>query len=323
MTVQKCVHKGCGKEFTDPEEDCVYHPGGPEFHEGQKGWRCCKPRVLTFDEFLTIPPCTTGKHSTIDDTPAPEPAKPEADLDDVQKPKPIPAQPPPSEQPIAQPRLPQSQPSASSSPAPPESDSDNPSVTIKPGTTCRRRGCEATYSDEADRDKEECVYHPGQALFHEGSKGWTCCKRRVLEFDEFMRIGGCKTKPRHMFVGSGRSRKGQPGGEENVESVRHDFYQTATTVIASLYLKKIDPQRAKIEFFPREVALDLPTSDNKRHTSHLPLCGTIDVEKSEFKIMGTKLELSLAKADGLAWPVLRSDERRTGEILQVGRAARA
>lgn len=33
----KCVHKGCGKPFTDPEEPCVYHPGPPVFHEGQKG----------------------------------------------------------------------------------------------------------------------------------------------------------------------------------------------------------------------------------------------------------------------------------------------
>lgn len=33
----KCVHKACGKTFTDPEEDCVYHPGPPVFHEGQKG----------------------------------------------------------------------------------------------------------------------------------------------------------------------------------------------------------------------------------------------------------------------------------------------
>ena len=23
--------------FTDPDEECVYHPGPPEFHEGQKG----------------------------------------------------------------------------------------------------------------------------------------------------------------------------------------------------------------------------------------------------------------------------------------------
>lgn len=34
---QKCVHKGCQKVFTDPEEPCHYHPDVPEFHEGLKG----------------------------------------------------------------------------------------------------------------------------------------------------------------------------------------------------------------------------------------------------------------------------------------------
>jgi len=43
---KKCVHKGCGKTYENDDEDCVYHPDGPEFHEGQKGWKCCKPRVL-------------------------------------------------------------------------------------------------------------------------------------------------------------------------------------------------------------------------------------------------------------------------------------
>jgi len=52
---------------------------------------------------------------------------------------------------------------------------------------------------------------------HEGSKGYTCCKRRVLDFDDFMKMEGCKTKDRHMFVGSGKKQK---GGEENLESVR-------------------------------------------------------------------------------------------------------
>jgi hypothetical protein len=52
----------------------------------------------------------------------------------------------------------------------------------------------------------------------------------------------------------------------------------------------------------------------------VPLFGEIDTEKSSFKILGTKLELSLVKADGASWPVLRSDEELTGEILQIGRA---
>jgi hypothetical protein len=35
------------------------------------------------------------------------------------------------------------------------------------------------------------------------------------------------------------------------------------------------------------------------------------------------LEVNFAKADGRSWPVLRSDERITGEIIQVGKAGRA
>ncbi|KAF7508291.1 hypothetical protein GJ744_009436 [Endocarpon pusillum] len=319
MATGKCVHKGCGKVFADPEEPCVYHPGPPEFHEGQKGWKCCKPRVLTFDEFLDIPPCTTGKHSTIDDTPTPAP--PPATSEDIQ-----PTPPPPK--PISaiasngslstQPAV--AAPSPARSPAPPpESESDDPSLEITPKATCRRRGCNVTYDPSTDRNDEECVYHPGHALFHEGSKGWTCCKRRVLEFDEFMKIEGCKKKKRHLFIG-----KGKAAGEEKLETVRSDFYQTPTTVIASFYLKKVDKAKAKVGFSsPTTLDLDLPTSDSKRYVETIPLFAAIDQKASQFKIMGTKLELTLVKADGSSWPVLRSDQARTGEIIQVGRPGRA
>jgi hypothetical protein len=104
---------------------------------------------------------------------------------------------------------------------------------------------------------------------------------------------------------------------------RHDFYQTSTTAIVSFYLKKIDKSKSKVAFSPTSLDLDLLTSDNKRFTSSIPLYAPIDPKASEFKIMGTKLELTLAKADGSGWPVLRSDERLTGEIIQTGRAGRA
>ena len=110
----------------------------------------------------------------------------------------------------------------------------------------------------------------------------------------------------------------------NHEIRRHDFYQTTTTVIASLYLKKIDKERAKVDFTsPTTVTLDLPTADNRRYATELPLFGRVDTTKSKAKIMGTKLELTLSKADGLSWPTLRSDEQRTSEIIQVGRARKA
>jgi hypothetical protein len=87
---------------------------------------------------------------------------------------------------------------------------------IKEGTTCRRRKCGATYNGKQNRDDEKCVHHPGQPIFHEGSKGWTCCKRRVLEFDEFMKIDGCTTKPKHIFIG-----KGPKDAIEKLQSVRY------------------------------------------------------------------------------------------------------
>ena len=70
--------------------------------------------------------------------------------------------------------------------------------------------------------------------------------------------------------------------------------------------------------------LDLPTSDNRRYNTEFPLFGQIDTARSTYKITGTKLEMTLAKADGTSWPTLRSDEQRiTNEIIQVGRAGRA
>ncbi|KAI4232856.1 MAG: hypothetical protein LQ349_004737, partial [Xanthoria aureola] len=308
-------------------------------------WKCCRPRVLTFDEFLAISPCTTGKHSTVDDTPAVEPTAKPQDAEDVTfpPPKPIAVTNGHSGIPLASQRsqAPQQPISAPLAPSP-ESESDDPSVTVPANKTCRRRGCNVTSSADtasAERGDENCVYHPGLALFHEGSKGWTCCKRRVLDFDDFMKIEGCKRKKRHLFVGSGKKDVGeealqtvryegyvvlQYNGDVDYQNGRHDFYQTPTTVIASLYLKKVDKQRSKIDFAsPTEIHLDLPTTDMKRYKTIIPLFAPIDIARSTSKIMGTKIELTLVKFEPQSWAALRSDEGRTCEITQLGPAGRA
>ncbi|KAF2460900.1 CORD and CS domain protein [Lineolata rhizophorae] len=315
---QKCVHKGCGKVFADENEDCFYHPGPPKFHEGQKGWECCKTRVLTFDEFLAIPPCTKGKHSTTDE--APPPVQTTTAPAPENAPQPVPSG---AEQalPAPLPRIPQAElPQRGGTAAPPEeTEEDEPSLSIPDGQTCRRRGCDAKYTAGSSREEEKCIHHPGQPIFHEGSKGYSCCKRRVLEFDQFMRIEGCKTKDKHLFIG-----KGKNDGEEELKTVRHDFYQTPSSVIASLYLKKIDKEASTVRFASdTSVELDLKTSDKKRYKATIPLYASIDPDKSSYRIMGTKLEFNFAKADRSSWPVLRADDPITGEIIQMGRAGRA
>jgi hypothetical protein len=109
-----------------------------------------------------------------------------------------------------------------------------------------------------------------------------------------------------------------------INSNRSDFYQTSSTVIASIYLKKIDKESSTIKFTsPTSIELDLHTSDKKRYTADFPLYGKIDPEKSSFRIVGTKLELTMAKADGAGWPVLKSTDPHTGSIIQAGRAGTA
>ncbi|PFH57452.1 hypothetical protein XA68_15041 [Ophiocordyceps unilateralis] len=318
---QKCVRQGCGKQFSDPKEDCHYHPGPPVFHEGQKGWKCCKPRVLTFDEFMTIPPCTTGTHSTTD-----KPAQlDEGPQDDgaalAKKIEALTASAPPRVP------IPSSQRTATPPPPPPETDDDDPSLDIPDGAECRRKGCGQRYSKGGSRESEQCLHHPGAPIFHEGSKGYSCCKRRVLEFDQFLKIEGCKTKSNHLFIGSGSKKK---SGPEKLDSVRHDFYQTPTTVIASFFLKKIEKGTSKVVFEARKLSLDLTTSDSppKRYAADVPLFGPIDTDASTHKILGTKLELTLVKADGASWPVLRKawsdgfkdlEVKLGGVALKVGR----
>jgi len=292
------------------------------------GWECCKPRVLTFDEFLAIPPCTTGKHSTVDDTPPEAKAAAEAREREqlARAPRPVKAAEQTLRAPVAAP------PPRPKSPEPePESEDDDPSLPVPPNATCRRRACGASATADASRGSragEKCVFHAGHPVFHEGSKGWTCCKRRVLEFDEFMRMEGCVVKDRHKFVGAGKksntnNTKANGGGgaaEREAADVRLDFYQTSTAVHVSLFLKKIDRARARVEFGAEAVDVDLPTSERTRYRAQIPLYGPIAPERSTFRIMGTKVEMALMKADARGWPVLRSDERDTGEIIQAGKA---
>lgn len=61
---------------------------------------------------------------------------------------------------------------------------------IEIGTTCKNGGCGQTYESAAS-DNNECVHHPGVAIFHEGLKYWSCCTKRTTDFDTFMNQKGC------------------------------------------------------------------------------------------------------------------------------------
>ncbi|KAI0273659.1 chord-domain-containing protein [Gloeopeniophorella convolvens] len=314
----RCSHKGCGKDF-DPtgnaEEVCIYHPGAPVFHEGLKSWSCChtvnKP-VLDFDEFMAIAGCTRGVHSA--DAPKAEPfAKPatasssvklteSADGKEVyttparvqpQRPPAGPVTPPPP-------------------PIEPEREEEDLDAVVPPGTACKHAGCKITFvSNEENRTGDgpgtKCVYHSGAPVFHEGSKGYFCCKRRVLEFDEFLKIEGC-TQGRHLFV-----RKSK-GNTEEIVNCRIDHYQTPSTVHVTVFAKQTDKTRSTIKIEENEIHLDLYLPGSKRFTRSVQLFGPVDPSASSYTVFGTKVEVKLKKLDGRSWTLLEKTDRDLGPV---------
>ncbi|WWC60314.1 uncharacterized protein I303_102885 [Kwoniella dejecticola CBS 10117] len=313
----RCANKGCQKEFEEAnneEGSCSYHPGGPVFHEGLKSWSCCnevnKP-VLEFDQFMALPTCTKGKHSSKPSEPAKEAPKPaesssgptEISADGVEtygfsKLSTDPSSSSSSSNAPAQAVAP-----TASAPAPAtkieEEEQDDPSVSVTEGTGCKRTGCIHKYVDEEQsRGEGKCRYHPQGAIFHEGSKGYLCCKRRVLEFDEFLKIEGCK-EGKHLFVGSKKDEK----KEEKIDC-RLDHYQTPLQVHVSAFAKGADKEKSIVKFEQQQLHLDLFLPANKRVTKTISLYGPINPENSTFRILGTKVDIVLQKPSAISWPLL-------------------
>ncbi|CAK9781265.1 chord-domain-containing protein [Cutaneotrichosporon oleaginosum] len=301
----RCTNKGCGKEYdesSNADDACAYHPGGPVFHEGLKSWSCCnetsKP-VMEFDQFMAIPPCARGRH-TDSKAEVPAPAAPVAEapkttaggVEVYGSARPAPAEVPESA--IA--------PAAPPTPAPVEEEDDE-SLPVPDGAKCKRFGCGAAWRGAAasrgDGPDAVCTYHPQKPVFHEGSKGYLCCKPRVLEFDQFLKIPGCKTG-RHLFVGAPAS---EERGEELVDC-RVDHYQTPMEVHVSAYAKGADKERSSVSFAGQSITLDLYLPGNKRVQRTLTLYGPIVPDKCRARILGTKVDITLIKPVAASWPLL-------------------
>uniref|UniRef100_A0A480QX70 Integrin beta-1-binding protein 2 isoform 1 n=1 Tax=Sus scrofa TaxID=9823 RepID=A0A480QX70_PIG len=42
---------------------------------------------------------------------------------------------------------------------------------------------------------DSCCHHPGVPVFHDALKGWSCCRKRTVDFSEFLNIKGCTVGP--------------------------------------------------------------------------------------------------------------------------------
>eukprot|EP00330_Aristerostoma_sp_ATCC50986_P005954 CAMPEP_0114588110 /NCGR_PEP_ID=MMETSP0125-20121206/10898_1 /TAXON_ID=485358 ORGANISM="Aristerostoma sp., Strain ATCC 50986" /NCGR_SAMPLE_ID=MMETSP0125 /ASSEMBLY_ACC=CAM_ASM_000245 /LENGTH=207 /DNA_ID=CAMNT_0001784349 /DNA_START=61 /DNA_END=684 /DNA_ORIENTATION=+ len=194
--LKQCKNPGCKKKYAESENNdqaCKYHDGKPIFHDLKKGWTCCNQIAWDWDEFEKIEGCKTGKHSdkgldlsgqgqdsffkssTVDN------AK-KAVVKEEQNIKSI------EEFNAEQDRIAQKK---------AEEDAKKekkPFVTAGGKYKCTNKGCLKEYdpNDPAQCGEEACKFHPGEPVFHDTMKSWSCCNKETWDWDEFMKFPTCQ-----------------------------------------------------------------------------------------------------------------------------------
>ncbi len=209
-----------------------------------------------------------------------------------------------------------------------EEDPAEADANLPAGLICKRGGCGFKFEGGArDRSKETCQHHKGSPIFHEGSKGWSCCKRRVLDFNDFLQIEPCSTaKSGHLFVGQPKTgADGSTDGEEPIDC-RMDHYETPNDVRLTVYAKAVDAAKSSIEFNDDSITFSLllppapGSSRGRRFHKVLKPFAPISPTDSSFNITKFKVDLVLTKqAKGQSWPCLESGDRVIGYGLTFGR----
>lgn len=273
----------------------------PYFHDAYKGWSCCKKKSVDFTEFLNIKGCTLAKHSNVK---PPEPEKPENDVkieDYVETKIPEPIKPSTLVRPSFDSPLIQLEPKVN--PAfktqidalPPYEvvKAKQPELTV--GTTCKNGGCTKTYTGP-ESSLEDCVFHPGVPIFHEGMKYWSCCQRKTSDFTAFMNQEGCD-RGRHKWF--------KESGVEEVKC-RWDWHQTAKDVVVSVYAKMYDYRRSFVKINPIRLVVELvfPQQNSNKFLIDIELRGVVKVKEANVTMHGTKVEITLPKAEIGSWSKL-------------------
>uniref|UniRef100_A0A0N5APL8 Cysteine and histidine-rich domain-containing protein 1 n=1 Tax=Syphacia muris TaxID=451379 RepID=A0A0N5APL8_9BILA len=301
----QCYNKGCGKKF-DPDnnksDSCRYHPGPPYFHDAYKIWNCCNKKSTDFTTWLSFEGCTLGKHNPVKPEDCP-PKTIEKQQEDVEKTpekvivwnglnKPAPREEVPRK--MSKLKLEPTESLLNAIEKHNQQNSNNNDA-VHVGVSCKNSGCEKKYEGKHS-DEEECVYHNGVPVFHEGMKYWSCCQRKTSNFNAFLEQKGCVVG-RHCW-----------SKNERVNKVREDWFSRSGFIHLNVYCKGALPAECDIEsdgfILTAKVVHGFGT---KETVLNYELFGQIDVPESKVIVGERKLEIIMKQKDCAGWPRLTYD----------------
>ena len=95
-----------------------------------------------------------------------------------------------------------------------------------------------------------------------------------------------------------------------VDKIRHDWIQNNDIVTVTLYCKGLQKDETEVDITSTSLEVDFPLSNESTYSLSLsPLFANIDADKSAYKILSTKAEFTLVKAEpGRKWSSLEGSE---------------
>ncbi|KAK8938491.1 hypothetical protein KSP39_PZI011566 [Platanthera zijinensis] len=95
--------------------------------------------------------------------------------------------------------------------------------------------------------------------------------------------------------------------QESVQSkpkFRHDYYNTPTEMVLTIFAKGIPPQNVHVEFGEQILSISVDTPGEDSFLFQPRLFGKIIPEKCKYVVFSTKIEIRLLKAQATLWPTL-------------------
>lgn len=91
--------------------------------------------------------------------------------------------------------------------------------------------------------------------------------------------------------------------------IKHDWYQTETTVVVEVRLKNLNKDQVEVTFEARSLSVTakIPGSDSE-YSLEIDLSHEVQPDKCSFKVMPSKLEVKMLKKDGIRWTVLEGED---------------
>lgn len=106
------------------------------------------------------------------------------------------------------------------------------------------------------------------------------------------------------------SEKTTPANDPNtmpVPKISHDWYQTETHVVVEVRIKKLSADQCNVDMGETTLSVTVKLATGSEYSLELDLAHPILPLQSSYKIMSTKLEIKLKKAEGVRWAALEGD----------------